>query len=64
MKQYEILKRDNLLINFIIDHQGIKNVVSKKTIAEYLTSLGFETSTEYVHSLVRKLINDRKLPIC
>lgn len=64
MKQLEKFKRDNSLVDFLFQHKGAQNVVSSKEICEYLNSKGYTTSLDNVNVLIRKVMLDRRLPIC
>jgi hypothetical protein len=64
MKTSEVLKRDNLLVEFLGEHRGGENCVSKYDIAEYLNGKGFATKHATIHTIVRRLMFERTLPIC
>lgn len=64
MKRIDALKRDNCLVDFIFQHKGNENAVSSKEIAYFLTKQGFQTREFTIHTLVSKIIIERKLPIC
>lgn len=57
-------RRDNCLVDFIIQHKGEANAVSGKEIAKHLNDNGFETKQEIVHNLVNRVKVERQLPIC
>lgn len=64
MKQAETVKRDNLLVEYLLDHKGRENAVSRYDIAEYLTANGYEQKASTVHLLVATILKKRHLPIC
>jgi hypothetical protein len=64
MKIIDCIKRDNLFIDYILNHKGKENCVTRYEIAEYLTSNGFPTKPQTVHCIVNSLMFERHLPIC
>lgn len=64
MKQTERLKRDNLLIDYILQHKGKNNAVHAVEIAEYLNKNNFNVSVGGIHQIINKLKMERHLPIC
>ena len=64
MKTIDCVKRDNLLVEYLLDHKGIENAVTGKEIAKYLTEIGFPIKSESVHCMVSRLLMERHLPIC
>lgn len=64
MKRTETVKRDNLLVEYLLEHKGRENSVSRYDIAEYLTANGYEQKSHTVHGLIERIINERHLPIC
>ena len=64
MTRAQILKRDNLLVDFIFQHKGINQIVSSKEISEYLNSKGFPIQQQGIHTAIRDVIFERRLPIC
>lgn len=64
MKQIDTFKRDNLLVDFIYQHKGAKNVVSTKEIAKYIEERGYKQKVETINMIIRRLVFERKLPIC
>lgn len=46
------------------NHKGIDNAVSQREIAIYLVENKYGIKEKYVNSIIRKLVNERKLPIC
>ena len=64
MKRLDCIKRDNLLVEFLIDNKGRENAVSKYIIADYLTDNGYPQSAGTVHAIIERLIQERHLPIC
>lgn len=64
MKQIELLKRDNLLVEFIFQHKGLRNVVSSKEICEFLNERGCYIKIDSVNVVVRRVMFERRLPIC
>ena len=64
MKMSEVLKRDNLLVEFLREHKGGRSCVSSAEIAKYLNDKGYATKKQTVPSIIRKLMYERTLPIC
>jgi hypothetical protein len=64
MKRTETVKRDNLLVEYLLEHKGRKNAVTRYDIAEYLTDNGYPQSAGTVHGIIERLIKERQLPIC
>ena len=64
MKIIDCIKRDNLLVDFLLEHKGAENAVSSREISKYLTAVGFPIKAQSVHSAVSNLIDERRLPIC
>ena len=64
MKRTETLKRDNLLVEYLLEHKGRENAVSRHDIAEYLTANGYAQKASTVHTLIASTIKERHLPIC
>ena len=58
------LKRDNELVNILFEHKGKQNAIETKKIAEVLSNKGYNTKSDTVHCIVRKIIVERHLPIC
>ena len=64
MKRTETVKRDNLLVEYLLEHKGREKAVSRHDIAEYLTANGYEQKASTVHMLIASIIKERHLPIC
>lgn len=64
MERYKTTKRDNILIDYILEHKGKENALTKYDIAKYLTEKGFSTKPKTVHCIVSRLMFERHLPIC
>ena len=64
MKATQVLKRDNLLVEFIKAHKGRNQAVSTKEITEYLGSKGYKTPITSLLPIIRKIMYERNLPIC
>lgn len=64
MKRTETVKRDNLLVEYLLGHKGREKAVSRHDIAEYLTAIGYEQKAVTVHGIIERLIRERHLPIC
>ena len=64
MKRTETIKRDNLVVEFLIDNKGRENALSKYIIADYLTENGYPQRADTVHGIIERLIRERHLPIC
>ena len=64
MKRTEAVKRDNLLVDYLLEHKGQNNAVSATEIVEYLTANNFPTAVGSIHILITKLKMERHLPIC
>ena len=64
MKRTETVKRDNLLVEYLLEHKGRENAVSRYDIANYLEEKGYTKNAETVHGLIERIIKQRHLPIC
>lgn len=64
MNQREVMKRDNVLVAFLAEHRGAGNLVSTSQICGHLNECGYKTQKDHIHSLIRKLMFERTLPIC
>jgi hypothetical protein len=64
MKRTETVKRDNLLVEYLLDHKGREKAVSRHDIADYLTANGYPQRADTVHGIIERLIRERHLPIC
>ena len=64
MKRTETVKRDNFLVDYLLEHKGQNNAVSATEISEYLTANNFPTAVGNIHTLITKLKMERHLPIC
>jgi hypothetical protein len=64
MDRHEQTKRDNILVALLKEHKGAEQIISSKEIAKYLNSKGWATKIGCVHSLVKKVMYERTLPIC
>ena len=64
MKRLDCIKRDNLLVEYLLEHKGREKAVSRHDITEYLTANGYPQSAGTVHGIIERLIQERHLPIC
>lgn len=64
MNREETLKRDDILIAFLAQHIGRENCVSAKKVSEYLTERGYNTTTNAIHNIIRRVMFRYNLPIC
>jgi hypothetical protein len=64
LNEIQTYKRDNLLVELLFKSKGKANVVSRYEIAKYLADNGYPSKPDCVHSIVRKVRNERKIPIC
>lgn len=62
--QIETFERDNLLVDIIFHHKGKENIISAKEIVAILTENGYETRRSSIHQVIRKVMFERRLPIC
>ena len=58
------LKRDNLLVDILFQHKGKQNIISAKEITAILKENGYETMGNNIHNVIRKVMLERRLPIC
>ena len=63
-KTNEILKKDNFLVEVLLDHKGRNNAISRYALAKCLTDNGFYAKPSTIHSIVARVIKERHLPIC
>ena len=64
LDKYQQAIRDNILVEFILEHKGRENVVSTDKIVEYLATKGYEMKPQTVRVTLAGLIMERHLPIC
>lgn len=64
MKQVDVMKRDNAVVALLSQHRGAAKRLSAKEIGEFLTECGYKTPTGNVHSIIRKVMRERTIPIC
>ena len=64
MKRFDCIKRDNLLVEYLLEHKGREKAVSRYDIAEYLTANGYTQRASTVHILISSILKERHLPIC
>lgn len=64
MKMSECIKRDNLLVAYLLEHKGVENAVSRHEIARFIRSKGYPQSPDTVHGIIQRLLRERHLPIC
>ena len=62
--QIETFKRDNLLLDIIFQRKGKENIISAKEITTILNENGFKTKQDCIHQIVRRIILERRVPIC
>ena len=62
-KRQDAFNRDNAVVDIIFKHRGENNIISGVEIAKQLTDMGFPTKKDCIHSIMTKIIFDRKLPI-
>jgi hypothetical protein len=55
----DTFKRDNLLVDFIYQHKGAKNVVSAKEIAKYIEERGYKQKGKTINIIIRRLVFER-----
>lgn len=64
MKRTDILKRDNILVEYLLQAKGKENTKSRYEIAKFLTENGFNTKPKAIAPIITKIIKERCLPIC
>lgn len=64
MKRTDCIKRNNLLVAYLINHKGRENAVSRHEISKYLEKNGYNQKSSTVHILIANIIKERHLPIC
>lgn len=57
-------RRDNILVEYLLEHKGTTNAVTVKQITEHLMARGFPQKESSVGTLVRRVADQRRLPIC
>ena len=63
-RKLQTFERDNLVVDIIFQHKGKENAIPMKELAFILTEKGYKTSVDIVHSIVKRVMFDRHLPIC
>lgn len=64
MRDIEMLKRDNLVVDLIFKHKGRENSIPAKEIQKALMENGFKVNIINIGSLVNHIKFERHLPIC
>ena len=64
MTKLQILKRDNLIVEYIKEHKGRKNSVPTEQLAKYLEGKGYKSSIDWLRNRITILKYERHLPIC
>lgn len=64
MKRNETIKRDNALVEYILQHKGSQNAIPTETICKALAEQGYTIKASSLHTILTKIINERHLPIC
>ena len=59
----DTFKRDNLIVNILKQHEGIKNAIKSTELAKQLCERGYRTKSESLHMMISKIIYERNLPI-
>lgn len=57
-------KRDNCLVDIIYSHKGKENAISTRELLRALEECGYKTKLDCIHTLVKKVMFERHLPIC
>lgn len=63
-KKEATFKRDNAVINILLNHKGRDNFISAKDLAKELNKLGFDTNADALREAIRRLRYERHTPIC
>lgn len=58
------LRRDNLLVDILFQHKGKENAISTKELQRTLSERGYKVQFDCVHSIVKRIVFERHLPIC
>lgn len=64
MKHIDAFKRDNALVDIIFQHKGKENAIGTSDIVRELQERGYTSSKESIHTLVGKIVESRKIPVC
>lgn len=64
MKHFEAFKRDNVLVDIIFQHKGIDNAIGTQELRRAMAQRGYTVRADYVHSLVNRVVFERRIPIC
>lgn len=64
MTQKEVVKRDNLVVEFLRQNKGKENCKSSREISQFLIEKGYKIKPENMGFLLTRIINERLLPIC
>lgn len=64
MTRYQVAKRNDFIVNIIYQHMSRENALSEKEIIALLNEAGYEIACGSIRQLIRKIILERKLPIC
>lgn len=57
-------RRDNILVDYLFNHKGAENAVTKHEVASYLEAQGYPQKEGCVGELINRIATQRHLPIC
>ena len=60
----ETIKRDNFLVDLLLQHKGKENALPSKVISEILAKHDFRLNAMCIHQTINKIMLERRLPIC
>lgn len=60
----ETFKRDNALVDIIYQHKGKANAIGTQALKRALNEKGFKVKADSIHQIVKKVMVERRLPIC
>lgn len=63
-KSQHVQERNDLIVEFLMQHKGRTNVVSGKEIRRFLKNKGYTVATYSLTVYIRDLMYERNLPIC
>ena len=60
----ETFKKDNCLVDIIYQHKGKENAIGTQELVCALTESGYSVKADSIHTIVKRVVLERHLPIC
>ena len=57
-------RRDNAVVDVIFRHKGKDNAIGTRELVDALNEMGWDERVEQIHTIVGRIVCERRLPIC